>query len=92
MTNILVCRQIDISDAHKRDYPLTVLLPVIHEYIANSQVMHVESDIEARELSMDVKSTSVDLEFNSCTPNSMFENLFPFGRDNLMTYLTSIHV
>ena len=90
----LVCRQIDISDAHKRDYLLTVLLPVILEYIANSQVIYVESDIEDRELGMDVISTSVDLEYNSYSPSSMFENLCPVwqGQFNDISHLNTCSI
>ena len=37
----------EISDVHKRDYPLTVLLPVVLEYIYNSKIIiTIESDDE----------------------------------------------
>lgn len=39
---------IEINDAHKRDYPLTVLLPVVLECISNSKIITIESDDEKR--------------------------------------------
>ena len=64
------------------------------EYIANSQVMYVESDTEDRELSMDVMSTSVELECNPYTPSSMFENLCPVrqGQFNDTSHLNTCSI
>ena len=37
---------IEINDTHKRDYPLTVLLPVVLECISNSEIVAIKSDNE----------------------------------------------
>ena len=56
--------------------------------------MYVESDIEDKELSMDVMSTSVDLECNPYTPSSMFENLCPVwqGQFNDISHLNTCSI
>ena len=74
----LVSTKIDISDTHRRDYPLTVLLPVILEYIASAQVMYVDSVIEDTATSLEVISSSnVEPENDLSTSSYMFENLCP---------------
>ena len=76
----LASRQIDISSNHKRDYPLTVLLPVILDSIANSQFQYIDSDTEDAKHNVvaPVKSTSdVGQELISYTPCFMFEDLCP---------------
>ena len=74
----LVSTKIDMSDAHKRDYPLTVLLPVILEYIASAQLIDVDSVIEDSETSLEgISNSDVKQEYDLSMSGSMFENLCP---------------
>ena len=75
---ILAVFKIDISDAHKRDHPLTVLLPVILEYIASAQLIDVDSVIEDSETGLEgISNSDVKQEYDLSMSGSMFENLCP---------------
>ncbi|KAI6659709.1 hypothetical protein LOD99_14634 [Oopsacas minuta] len=63
-----------------RDYPLTVLLPVMLESKANSQFMDVASDTEESRLNLEVLCGLTPNPAQRCisyTPCSMFECLCP---------------
>ena len=67
---------IEINDTHKRDYPLTVLLPLVLECISNSEIVAIKYDNE--ETSDYELITNPDaFKGCSCSFNSDMENLCP---------------
>ena len=67
---------IEISEAHKRDYPLAVLFPVALEYISNSEIITVESDEEKNSNPEPAPNPDVFQECSVCS-NSEMVNLCP---------------
>ena len=69
--------QIIVSDIHRREYPLTVLLSVVLQCIANHEIICVDSEREDTGHDSDQISDPELLESNQYDLNSEIESLCP---------------